>query len=468
VRLPSVLRSRTYRLAILYLCLFTASVLVLSGVMYWFATGAVSRQIDNTINAEIRGLAEQYNQLGTAGLIEALEGRSRHAKKTRELYLLTDPNMHPLAGNLDHWPDETPDANGWVTFRLRYPDAEGEGINFGRARVFDLRGGLHLLVGHDIRERVRIATAIEDILAVGLVITIGLSLIGGSLLVRSLLRQFAAINQTSHEIMAGDLGRRIPLSGTDDEFDQLAGNLNAMLDQIERLLAGMKRVTDNIAHDLRTPLGRLRHRLENALTERHGEEACREAIGRAIEEADGLLKTFNALLNIAQAEAGAPRRHFEPVDLGVLFDDVADLYAPVAEDRGLTLRVSREGETSLAGDRALLFQALANLLDNAIKFSAGTDTPETREVVLSLERSDKEVRFVVADHGPGIAADDRERVTEPFYRAEASRSTPGSGLGLSLVAAVARLHGGHLVLADNEPGLRAELCFPLSDGGTGE
>jgi signal transduction histidine kinase len=286
-------------------------------------------------------------------------------------------------------------------------------------------------------------------------VILGLTLLGGLLMSRSVLRRVDAINRTSKEIMSGDLSRRIPVSRRGDEFDQLAENLNAMLDQIERLLAAMKEVSDNIAHDLRSPLARLRSRLEVTLMEDPDDAAYRETIGRTIEEADGLLKTFNGLLSIAQAEAGAARAGFAPVDLATLVADVAELYEPLAEDLGLALAVEVDEAGTIRGDRNLLFQALANLVDNALKYSP----PESR-VTLRLARQADRVALSVSDHGPGIPAEARARVKERFVRLESSRSTPGSGLGLSLVAAVAELHGGTLELADNGPGLIARLELP--------
>ena len=390
-----LLHSRTFRLTLIYLCLFSASVLVLFGASYWMATGAVSRQIEATIDAEIRGLAEQYSQRGTVGLIEILNGRMRAGDPSGALYLLADPAFRPLAGNLDGWPFEQPDAEGWVTFPLSDPDPTVKRAQYGRARVFSLSGGLHLLVGHDVAERVRIADSIARLLAVGLAVTVGVSLLGGFLMSRSLLREFDRINQTSREIMAGDMSRRVPQSGRGDEFDQMAANLNAMLDQIERLVAGIKQVTDSIAHDLRTPLGRLRNRLDRALVEDADEAACREAISRAIDDADHLLKTFNALLSIGQAESGAPRRNFEPVDLGALVTDVVDLYEPVAEEKGLFFIVDAGSSATIKGDRALLFQAVANLMDNAIKFSAAPAGSTNGSVGLALGREGKAARIAV-------------------------------------------------------------------------
>ena len=454
-----LVRSSIFRAALVYICLFGAAVLVPVGVIYWTAVGSLTRQIDATIEAEITGLAEQFNERGVLGLIRAIQRRTKRAREGRGLYLLTDANYAPLAGNLSRWPDVPPDEQGWITFPLENAEGEGGGINLGRARAFDLGGWYHLLVGHDVRERLFVAEEIRESLAWGIAAAIVLSLIGGVLMSRKLLGRVDVINDTSREIMAGDLGRRVPVSGRGDEFDQLAGNLNAMLDQIQRLLAGVKQVSDNIAHDLRSPLARLRSRLEVTLMEAPDPAAYREAIERSIAEADGLLKTFNALLSIAQAEAGAPRRDFDVVDLSALLGDVAELYEPLAEARGQTLTATANGRAEIRGDRDLLFQAVANLADNAVKFA-----PEGGQVGLALAREAGEARVTVTDDGPGIPEAARERVLERFFRLEASRSTPGSGLGLSLVAAVARLHHGRLDLEDNAPGLRARLLLPLLPG----
>jgi signal transduction histidine kinase len=457
----NLLRSTTFRFALVYLCLFSAAVLVLVGFIYWSTTGAVSRQIESTIEAEVRGLAEQYEQRGLSGLVAAIKRRAAAPERGLGLYLLAGPSFEPLAGNLSAWPDAAPEPGGWITFRLDSPTGEAGGINFARAKVFSLGRSLHLLVGHDVRERSLLAGLIAETLIWGLTITVALSLLGGLVMSRLLLARIEKISRTSRDIMAGDLGRRIPLSGRGDEFDRLAEELNKMLDQIERLLEGMRQVSDNIAHDLRSPLARLRSRLEVTLMEPGDEGRYREALSQTIDEADTLLQTFNALLSIAQAEAGAARQDFSDVDLGAVLADVMELYEPLAEARGLTLSLRASGPVTIAGDPHLLSQALANLLDNAIKFS---EAPAPVELTLTAEGA--EVRLAVADRGPGIPVEACEKVMERFFRLEGSRSTPGSGLGLSLAAAVARLHGGRLTLEDNAPGLRAVLSLPLKLGGT--
>ncbi|MDH3472692.1 MAG: ATP-binding protein [Rhodospirillales bacterium] len=456
MRLNRLLGSSVFRLALVYLFLFSASVMALVGFVYWSTQASLTRQIDATIDAEITGLAEQFNQRGILGLMRAIQRRADAGRHTRGIYILTDSNFAPLAGNLSAWPDVEPEADGWITFPLDYAEQWGGGINYARGRVFDLGGWYHLLVGHDVRERLLIAGRIRETVLLGIAAVIGLTLLAGLLMSRRLLRQVDAINRTSQEIIAGDLSRRIPITGRGDEFDKLAGNLNAMLDQIERLLTGMKEVSDNIAHDLRSPLARMRSRLEVTLMEQPDSAAYREAISRTIDEADALLKTFNALLSIAQAEAGASRRHFEALELGALLGDVSELYEPLAEERGQRLVVGLDGEARIRGDRDLLFQAIANLVDNAIKFA-----PDNGTVELSLAQANGRAEIIVADDGPGIPEVSRAKVLERFYRLETSRSTPGSGLGLSLVAAVAELHDGRLVLADNAPGLKASLALPF-------
>ena len=453
-----LLRSRTFRLALIYLCLLNGAVLLLLGGIYWSTTAAVTRQIESTINAEITGLAEQFSQRGIIGLSQAIQRRVQQDENGRALYLLTDSAFQPLAGNLNRWPTTAPDSDGWITFGLEGPSGEGGGVNFGWARLFDLGGRYHLLVGHDIRERTFVEGLIRESLAWGLAVTLSLTLVGGFILARLLLGRIEAINTTSREIMAGDMSRRIRLVGSGDEFDELSRNLNAMLDQIERLVRGLKEVSDNIAHDLRSPLARLRSRLEIALLEPADKEKYRAVLIETIAEADALLKTFNALLSIAEAEAGTARDQFVALDVDALLADVAELYEPLAEAAGLAFNV--EGErtatgATVQGDRDQLFQAVANLVDNAIKFSSPGGA-----VTLSLAPAPDQLEIAVADRGPGVPEDAREKVVERFYRLEESRTMPGSGLGLSLVAAVARLHGGHLALSDNQPGLRAAVCLP--------
>jgi signal transduction histidine kinase len=274
---------------------------------------------------------------------------------------------------------------------------------------------------------------------------------------RDMRRRLEAINRTTLRIMSGDLHERIPVTGSDDEFDQLSVNLNNMLQQIDRLLLAMREVTDNVAHDLRSPLTRLKSRLEVALLTPKSSEQYRQAIEQTVQETDNILTTFNALLSIAQAEGGAARGDMEPIDMSMLCAAVAELYEPVAETRHLSLTTALADSAPITGNRHLLSQAIANLVDNAIKYSTSGGS-----ITLSVGVAGDAVEVVVADRGPGIPEVDRERVLQRFVRLEQSRTTPGNGLGLSLVTAVMTLHDASLVLDDNQPGLKAILRLPLA------
>ena len=278
---------------------------------------------------------------------------------------------------------------------------------------------------------------------------------GGWLVSRSLLARVDAVSATSRTIMEGDLTGRVPVSGSGDEFDRLSQNLNAMLERIEQLMLGMREVSDNIAHDLKTPLNRLRNRAETALRNDGDATASKEALESIIEEADDLIKTFNGLLSIARLEAGTAGEPGDDIEIEGLIRDVVELYEPSAEDAGLSLTAGRADGATMTADRQLIMQALANLIDNAIKYGA-----EGGAIEVSAAGHEDRVEIHVADKGTGIPEKDRDRVKKRFVRLEESRSQPGSGLGLSLVAAIARFHGGRLELQDNAPGLRAVLSLP--------
>ena len=432
---------------------FGLSVLVLLWFIYTSTAGFMERQTDETINAEIQGLAEQYSQLGLTGLIRVIKSRVAKDKAGSSVYLLTDWKFNPLAGNLPEWPKFRDTGSGWFDATLE--DTENFEPRRVRMRYFLLPGNFHLLVGRDVSLRLKMERLIMDALIWGLGLTVVLGGVGGLLTSRWMLKRIDVINKTSREIMAGDLTRRIPSRGAGDEFDRLAGNLNAMLDQITKLMDGVKQVSNNIAHDLRGPLNRIRAGLELSLAKSRTPEEYRAVLETTVTEIDNLLMTFNALLTIAQAESGARRQDFTDIDLTSLAADVAELYDPLAEEKGLTLTVTLAPGVTVPGNRHLLSQALANLLDNAVKY-----TPAGGAIALSVTAPATGPELTVADTGPGVPAEHRELVLERFARLESSRNTPGSGLGLSLVAAVAGLHQAALRLTDNAPGLRVTLAFP--------
>ncbi len=448
-----LLRTSTFRLALLYMALFAGSALLLLGFIYWSTVAFMANQTDATIQAEIVGLAEQYRERGLAGLVETISERLERDPESSSVYLLASRGFQPLAGNLTGWPEVEPTPDGWLDFEFQDPRAGGR-IFHARARPFVLEGGLHLLVGRDTRELKATQQLIVRALLWGLAITLALALLGGILMSRSMLRRIEEINQTSREIMGGDLSRRVPTSGTSDDFDQLAVNLNAMLDEIERLMGGIRQVSDNVAHDLRTPLTRLRNRLEQLRSDLEVGSPHAERVERSIADADQLLSTFAALLRIARIEAGGHRQDLEPVDLPRVVQDAAELYEALAEEKRLQIETSLAPSVTVRGDRDLLFQAITNLLDNAVKY-----TPDGGRIRLSVSRTEDAVDVAVSDTGPGIPPEERDKVAQRFYRLERSRSAPGSGLGLSLVAAVAKMHHAELVLADNCPGLKATLRF---------
>ncbi len=451
----SVWRSVTFRLALIYVVVFGASVTLLLGFIYWSTAGYMEQQTEATIEAEIRGLAERYRLTSLDGLVRSINDRIERNPFSSTIYLVTNARYARVAGNLDRWPQEQADSDGWVEFNLEQIGGHGE-RHRARARTFLLAGGFHLLVGRDMYELRATQALIARTLAWGVAITAMLALAGAVMMSRTTARRLEAINATSRRIMRGDLSQRVPTRGTRDEFDQLAANLNGMLDQIQQLMDGVRHVSDNVAHDLKTPLTRLRNRLE-VLSHGNGggDRGNREEAELALAEADAMLATFNALLRIARIEAGARREAFTRVALKDVVEDAAELYEALAEDRGQEFRVSVTTEPVVQGDRDLLFQALVNLLDNAIKY-----TSEGGRVELSLTRGASGARICVSDSGPGIPAHEHGRVLERFVRLESSRSTPGNGLGLSLVAAVARLHGAEVRFGDAGPGLVVNLEFP--------
>jgi hypothetical protein len=352
------------------------------------------------------------------------------------------------------WPRESQRDGPWLTFDIQQYLFGTPEIHRAEALHVRLPGGFNLLVGRDMRTQVQFQQAITRSFVASLAIVLGLSVVAGLFMSRTILRRIDSINQAAERIMRGEVKHRMPVRGRNDEFDRLAENLNAMLEEIDRLMGSIRAVTNNIAHDLRSPLNRLRNRLEQMLTSKEDPAQHREVVEQAIGDADELLATFNALLSIADAEAGTSRGNLVPVDLEALANDVAELYEAVVEERGLVFEKSIKGPAVVPGNRQLLFQAIANLIDNAAKYGASGG-----KVRLALDSDNGAPQIVVADHGPGIPEADRERVLERFVRLDASRTTPGNGLGLSLVSAIARLHSGLLVLEDNYPGLKVSLRF---------
>ena len=465
--LGKLIRTTAFKLTLVYLGIF---VLFAASLLGYFALNTrrlITDQITATVNGEVSGLSEQYGQGGLRRLVTVVDLRSRRPGSS--LYLVTTPSGEGLAGNVGSLEPGVLDRPGWLETNYRRLELP-EGANHrALVRVVQLAGGFHLLVGRDLDERERLFGIIVNAGQWSLALVIVLGLVGGFFVSRRVLSRIDAMTGTAQTIMAGDLSGRLPVAGTGDELDRLADNVNAMLERIEALMRGLKEVSDNIAHDLKTPLTRLRNRCEQALRGATGEASYRAALESTIAELDDLIRTFDALLMIARAESGQARDNMTEFDASEIARDVGELYEPVADEKGIALKVDASAVAPVRGNRELVSQALANLIDNAIKYAGpnGKINGMPAEVVVRADNEGERITLSVADHGPGIADADRGRVVERFVRLEQSRSEPGSGLGLSLASAVARLHGGELKLEDNHPGLRTTISLPRAGPGGG-
>jgi len=458
--LGKLLRATAFRLAIAILAISAIGAGVVLTVIAWQVVTVVDGEMAQTIEAEAKGLADQYAQGGVRRLGAVIEARTRQPGSS--LYLLTDAAGEPLAGNVEQIPPGVLDHPGFVDTPYRTVSGSDRGRR-ALARIYVLPGGFRLLIGHDLGDRARIGGVMVRALAISLVFFAALAAAGALFVARRVLSRIDAINISAHGIMAGDLSRRLPVSGSGDELDRLAEGLNEMLARIGELMQGLREVSDNIAHDLRTPLTRLRNHAEAALAFGDDAAAYRTALEKTIEESDHLIKIFNALLLIARAEAGGDMEAPHAFDMGEAAHSVAELYEPIAEEEGVKLTVATEGRLTVKGNRELIGQTIANLVDNALKYGAPKKGSSRRaEVVISGRREGDRVVLTVADRGPGIAASDRDRVLGRFVRLEGSRSREGSGLGLSLAAAVARMHGGSVEIEDNKPGLRVRVSLPAA------
>ena len=462
--LGKLFRTTTFKLTLVYLTVFALFAAFLLGYFALNTRRLITEQITETINTEITGLSEQYRQGGIRRLVIVVDARARRPGSS--LYIVTNFAGEALAGNVTALAPGILDNPGWTeTVYRRLDEAESPDRPEHEAlvRVFQLPGGFRLLVGRDLEERERLYHIVLSAGRWSVAIVVILGLAGGLFVTRRVLRRVDAMTETTRTIMAGDLGGRLPVAGTGDELDRLADNLNVMLERIEALMYGLKEVSDNIAHDLNTPLTRLRNRSEEALRTAKSEAEYRAALEATIEESEGLIRTFNALLMIARAESGQARDDMSEFDAAEIAHDVGELYEPLADQKGIALKVEADAPAKVKGNRELVSQALANLVDNAIKYTAppagAVNGAKPEIVVRALEDGDR-ILLTVADGGPGIPEADRARVVERFVRLEQSRSHPGSGLGLSLASAVARLHGGELTLTDNQPGLKSVIALP--------
>lgn len=441
--LLGLLRSASGRFALFFTAVFAAAATAAAVVLWWNTAGALDRQVEAAIRADATALVERRRGGDIDALVAAVEDRLALDVANESLYLLLGPDNERIAGNLSAWPVEASGEQPWLRIPLQRDGAMTE----ARLLRVDLGGGHRLLVGRDVAEKLRLRALLSEGIAWAASASAALAVLGAWLLRRALENRLRPIYRTAASVGAGDMSPRVPLTERDDEFDKLGATMNAMLDRIAQLMEGVRGVSDAIAHDLRTPIARARAKLEETLASARDEATLRAAIEQGIADLDGIARIFQAVLRIAEVEAGARRAAFQPTDLAPVLTDIAELYGASAEVRDQHLLAEVEQRLPLVGDRDLLAQAVVNLLDNALKF-----TPEGGTVRLQARLAEEKIEITVADDGPGMPEADRRKAGERFFRADSARSTPGSGLGLSLVRAVAALHGGVVLLSDTHPG----------------
>ncbi|WP_457663231.1 sensor histidine kinase [Sinorhizobium medicae] len=461
-RIRVLFRTTAVRLSALYLVLFSLCAAFLVIYVTGMSERLLQQQTREAIAAEVNQISVVYDRAGINGLLRSLERRAR--QPGANLYVIAGPNGEILAGNVAALEPGLLDDEGWKSQPFRYrrfTDESQADRHVALAQVLVLDNGLRLLVGRDLQEPEKFRALVRQALMVALGI-MGL----GALVIwfgigRNALRRIDRMSEASTKIMAGDLSQRLPASGSGDEFDRLSESLNAMLERIEKLNEGLKQVSDNIAHDLKTPLTRLRNKAEAALAD-GGEDSRSGALEQIIAESDQLIRTFNALLMISRVEAGSAVAEMSEVDLSRIVEDCVELYEPLAEDKDMRIEAEAAPGVAISGNRELISQALGNLVDNAIKYAEGAENPLIR---VEMKRSDRQVVLTVADHGPGIPENIRGEVVKRFVRLDESRSKPGTGLGLSLVEAIMELHRGSLDLSATEVGgrgLTVRMVFPAA------
>jgi signal transduction histidine kinase len=458
MKLPRLLRTTAIRLALRYALYYALLITLGLGVLYLTINRYVDAQTAASLEHELARLIEIDHNSGRDQLITVIKANQRHSSsESQRYYLLLSPQGKALAGNLAHWPANFTAnnrvRNAWIEDpHINIHDADRDG--FWPMIATKLSDGSRLLVAQSVKQAEDLQEVILGTMALILTVSVGLALTMGWLLGRKLLQRIDSINSTAQRVTAGELSGRVALSGQHDEFDELGGHLNTMLERIEKLLTGMHQVTDNIAHDLRRPLARMRNRIEVTLLEGRDTDEYLRALDETLQDCDELIHTFNALLEIAQAEAGSVRGEWKRIDLSGLLQDLGDLYLDQAEALGKHLSLAIEPGLTITGNRHLLAQAVGNLLDNAFKY-----TPDSAAIRLEAQRKDGKILITVSDNGPGIAREQRDKVLERFVRLESERSTSGNGLGLSLVRATAELHKAKLRLEDNHPGLCVSLIL---------
>lgn len=449
-------RLSSARITLLFVVIFAAGISVLLATVYVLTARVVDREVDAVIQAEVNGLVDDYRRGGLLQLISTLHGRAGGWGRSGAVYLLAGSDGNRIAGNIAAWPRRVNASEKWIEFDIDASEHGGNVAHPVRAQTFLLPAGRHLLVGTDILERKRLASRLRSAMFWGIGLCVALAALLSSIYSQRVRRRVSSIASTCETIMDGELSQRLAIEGSRDEFDELSGTVNHMLDRIEQQTEVLRTTFDSAAHDLRGPLYRARVRIEEALHHDDVAHRSRDTMEATLAELERVQRTLGTLLQIAQADSRSRERAVEEVDIGTLAREIVDLYQPEAGERGIRLTCTAEPEAVVNGNRQLLAQSLVNLVENALKY-----VPANGLVAVTVARTMSDATLTVADNGPGIPAEDAQRVLQPFFRLERDRSQDGSGLGLSLVAAVMRLHRATVTLLDNSPGLKVECRLPL-------
>jgi signal transduction histidine kinase len=451
------MRLSSARLAALFVLIFAAGVTLLLTTVYILTARVLDREVDAVISSEAGALIDDYARGGLLSLVSSLHRRADSWGRSGAVYLLVEANGFPIAGNLARWPRNVAEHEGWIEFEIDASDYGGEMAHPIRAQVFGLPGGRRLLIGTDILDRRVLAERLRTAMLWGVGLCVVLATLVGFNYSRRVRRRVRSIADACETIMAGDLAQRLPVEAAGDEFDELATAVNHMLNRIEQQTETLRTTFDSAAHDLRAPLYRARVRMEETL--QHGDlsAAARDTIEATLAELERVQRTLGTLLQIAQADGRGRDATREAVDLAALARELVELYTPEAGGRDVALSYTGAEAAVISGNRQLLAQALVNLIENALKY-----VPSHGRVTVSVAPEDDSTTLTVSDNGPGVPPEDRARVLLPFVRLERDREQVGSGLGLSLVAAVMRLHGAAVELLDNQPGLIVRCRFPAA------
>ena len=449
-------RLSTSRLSALFVGIFAAGIVILLTAVYILTSRVLDHEVDVVIQAEVNGLLDEYRRGGILQLIENLNRRADNWGRTGAVYLLVDAQGRRIAGNIAGWPSPVDTGDKWIEFNIDASEHGGVVAHPVRAQAFRLPSGRALLVGTDVLERKRLASRMRSAMIWGTALCLGLSVLVTWIYSQRVRRRVAAVANTCDTIMSGEMSERLAIEGSRDEFDELAATVNRMLDRIEQQTNLLRTTFDSAAHDLRAPLYRARVRIEEALQHRELETGSRGVMEATLAELERVQRTLGTLLQIAQADAYSRELPLEEVDLAALAQEIVDLYQPEASERSLTLTYEGEDQALVRGNQQLLAQVLVNLVENALKY-----VPASGRVDVGLQQDGDHITLTVADNGPGVPYEDRQRILQPFMRLERDRSQSGSGLGLSLVASVIRLHRGTIELLDNHPGLTVRCRLPL-------